>query len=308
MKIAAPGIYQMPAAAYHADPVGPAPSLSSSLARELLAASPQHAWWASARLNPAYEREEKEAFDIGNAVHAYLLEGESGCVIVDAADWRTKDAREQCDAARADGKVPLLAQRWQDVQDMARRAREQLAQHEDKPTPLTNGLPEQTLIWTEGDVWLRARLDWLHKDRQVCDDLKSTGATANPEVWSRLLFGSAYDIQAAFYLRGLKAVFGVDATFRFVVQETYAPFALSVVALGPEALALADKKVTHAIELWGECLRRGRWSGYPTRTCWAELPPWQEAQWAEREARDGWARGVEDDGRPLAEQLNRESA
>lgn len=302
-----PGLYTMSAADYHRDPVGPAPSLSSSIARELLANSPKHAWWKHPRLNPAYEPEHKQAFDVGTAAHALLLEGEAGCMIIDAKDYRTQAARDQRDAAYAAYKVPLLAHRWQDVQDMADAARRQLDKHEARPTPLTDGMPERTLIWQEGGVWLRARLDWLHTDRRLIGDFKSTGVTANPDVWGRrTLYGSGYDVQDAFYRRGLKVLFGIDAGFYFVVQETFAPYALSVISLEPEALALADQKVAHAIRLWGGCLESGSFPGYPLRTCWASLPPWEETQWLERQARDSWARGLEDDGRSIEEQLNRE--
>jgi len=303
MKVTEPGLYTMSAAAYHQDPC-PEPSLSSSIARELLANSPKHAWWKHPHLNPAYESEHKQIFDVGTAAHALLLEGESGCVIIDAKDFKTQAARDQRDAAYAAYKVPLLAHRWQDVQDMVDAARRQLDKHEARPTPLTDGKPEQTLIWKEGDVWCRARLDWLHTDRRLIGDYKSTGATANPDVWARrTLYGSGYDVQNAFYTRGIKKVFGLEAGFYFVVQETFAPQALSVVGLEPEPLALADQKVAHAIKVWGECLKSGKFPGYPLRTCWASLPPWEEVAWLERQARDSWARGVEDDGRPIGELL-----
>lgn len=306
MKVDKPGLYEMSAADYHADPC-PEPSLSSSIARELLTNSPKHAWWAHPRLNPAYESEHKQAFDIGTAAHALLLEGESGCVIIDAKDFKTQAARDHRNAAYAAYKVPLLAHRWQDVQDMVDAARRQLAKHEARPKPLTDGLPERVLVWKEGDVWCRARLDWLHTDRRMIGDYKSTGVTANPDVWARrTLYGSGYDVQDAFYTRGAKKVFGIDAGFYFVVQETFAPHALSVVALEPEPLALADQKVSHAIKLWGDCVKSGSFPGYPLKTCWATLPPWEETQWVARQARDSWARGLEDDGRPLEEQLNRE--
>lgn len=297
-----PGIYQMTATTYHADPVT-APSLSSSIARTLLSYSPRHAWFEHPQLNPAVEREEKEMFDLGSAAHRLLLEGEFGFAIIDAPDWRTKAAKDERDAARLDGKIPLLAHRWQDVQDMATAARMQLGDHEATPIPFRGGKPEQTVIWREGDVWCRARLDWLHDDHSAIDDLKTTQASANPDVWTRALFGAGYDIQAAFYLRGLAAIGGGGArgtAFRFIVQENYRPFALSVIGLAPDALALADRKVSQAIALWGECLKRNRWPGYPLQTCYAELPPWQEAQWMERELRE---EGIRDDGRPIGEQL-----
>lgn len=303
----APGIYDIPASAYHADPC-PRPSLSSSIARELLAASPLHAWFAHPRLNPEPEPEEDDKFDVGTAAHAYLLEGEAGCVIVHEKDWRKAEARLAKAEARRAGKVPLLAHRWDDVVSMAEAARRQLGHHEDPPTPLTAGLPERTIVWREGDLWCRARLDWLHDDRATIDDYKSTSTTANPAVWCRgPLFGSGYDIQAAFYLRGLRGLTGIDATFRFVVQETFAPYALSVIALTPEVLTLADRKVAHALAVWRACAGANHWPAYPTRTCWAELPGWEETRWLEHEARAQVTMSVAltpiDDGRPLADQL-----
>jgi len=298
--IESPRIYQMTADTYHADPC-PVPSLSSSIARKLLTASAQHAWFAHPRLNPAVEREEKETFDLGSAAHAYLLEGESGFAVIEAPDWRTKAAKDARDAARIEGKVPLLAHRWQDVQDMARAARQQLGEHEAMPIPFAGGKAEQTLIWREGDVWCRARLDWLHDDHSAIDDLKTTAASANPDIWSRTLFGAGSDIQAAFYLRGLRAIGGErEIAFRFIVQENFKPFALSVIGLAPDALALADRKVKQAIALWDYCLKANRWPGYPTQVCWAELPPWENNRWLERELRE---ESVRDDGRPIGELL-----
>jgi PDDEXK-like uncharacterized protein DUF3799 len=310
ITVTAPGIYTMPAADYHADPC-PAPSLSASVARELLSQSAEHARWAHPRLNAAYEPDVDSKFDVGTAAHAALLEGDdSNVVLVEADNWATKAAKAARDMARADGKTPILSRQWAEVVEMVKAARRQLATHEDKPTPLTGaGKPEQTVVWQEADgAWCRARLDWLFNDHRIIDDYKTTPGTANPEVWCRrMLWSLGYDVQAAFYRRGVKAVTGIDPTFRFIPQETYAPHALAVVALAPQAMELADRKVEHAISAWRECLRTGAFPGYPRRTVWAELPSWEEAQWVEREARDSWARGgVEDDGGPVGALLNRE--
>jgi hypothetical protein len=302
-----PGCYDLPAADYHADPC-PAPSLSAGVAHVLLSQSPWHAWTCHPRLNPAHQAEHAEHFDVGTAVHGYLLEGDADYVIVEAEDWRTKAARTARVDAWLAGKTPLLAAQWAAVQAMAAAARRQLANHQDRPTPLTAGKPEQTLIWQEAGVWCRARPDWLHDDHRTIDDLKTTSGSANPAVWARgPLFANGYDIQAAWYLRGVRAVFGVEADFRFITQETSAPFALTVIGLGPDVLTLADKKVRAALELWRRCLETGVFPGYPTRTCYADLPPWQETRWLEQEYRQApepvAAAPFVDDGRPIDEIL-----
>lgn len=281
------GFGTMDAATYHADPC-PTPSLSSHIAHILLSQSPRHAWTEHPKLNPGYAPTHRRQFDLGTAAHAYLLEGESGdgMVIIDAADYRTNKAQEQRDAAYAEGKTPILLGDWDDVKSMAAAARTQLGRHP-QPVPLLGGQPEQTLVWQEGNIWCRARLDYLHDSRLFIDDYKSTSGNAHPDAWIRsALFGSGYDLQAAFYLRGIKVLFGIDATFRFVPQETYPPYALSVVGLGPDVLTLAEKKRLRAVELWDECLTSGVWPAYPTNTCTADLPPWEENAWLLREERE----------------------
>lgn len=273
----------IPADAYHADPCEQ-PSLSASIATILCTSSPAHARAAHPKLNPGLDRDEESKFDIGTAVHALLLQGDDIAVVVDAPDWRTKEAKEQRDAARANGYVPLLVEQWQRVQEMVAAARVQLAAHAAQPTPFTAGKPEQTLVWEDGGVWCRARIDWLHDDLTAIDDFKSTGASADPQRWVRTAYGIGADVQVAFYLRGCEAVFGSRPEWRYVVQETTAPYALSVVDLAPSALALAGDKVEHAIRTWRECLRSGVWPGYDRRVASLELPLWAESQWLDREA------------------------
>jgi hypothetical protein len=291
VTITAPGIYDIPAAQYHAD-CCPEPSLSSSIAKMLCFDSAAHAQHAHVRLNPAAIDDEAEHFDIGTAAHALLLEGAQNIAVIDAKDWRTNAAKAARDTARAAGQTPLLAARWHDVQAMVGAARAQLDQHRDGGAAMfTTGQPEQTLVWIEqlagdpsADVWCRARLDWLRPG--AIDDFKTTSATANPETWTRTMFQAGFDLQAAWYLRGLRHLTGLDdALFRFAVQETFPPYALSVIGLGPDALILGEKKCLYALDVWRHSRQTGDWAGYPRRTCFASLPMAHEAWWLERELR-----------------------
>jgi PDDEXK-like domain of unknown function (DUF3799) len=305
--ITKPGIYDMPMADYLQDPC-PEPSLSSSVAHLLCSASPVHAWTAHRRLNPTYQAGDDERFDIGTASHALLLEGAAAVEVIDAKDWRTAAAKLARDVAREAGKIPILAARWDDVQALVRATRNQLAAHSAKPIPFTDGRAEETLCWQEGPIWCRARTDWFHSDHATIDDFKSTGASANPEVWTRTMFGMGYDVQAALYSRGVRATFGTRPTFRFVVVETSPPYGLSVVSLAPDAMEMADRKVQYAIDTWTQCLAKDSWPGYTNEVAWAEAPPWEIGRWMDREYRERQPEPPVDDGRPLNEQLFGERA
>jgi hypothetical protein len=279
------GIYSMPADIYHADPCK-APSLSASIATVLCTQSPAHARHAHPRLNPDFKREVEDKFDLGSAAHDVLLEGAENVAVIDASDFRTKDAKAARDIARAANKIPILKHRWDSVLEMVNAIRSQLMRHQDGRELFSHGAAEQTLVWQEpdyGGIWCRARADYL-RGNQI-SDLKTTSASAEPDAWTRTMFGMGSDIQAAFYLRGLKAITGHDGAFRFCVVEAYAPYALSVVALDPGALVMAQKKCLYALETWHRCLESNEWPGYPTRTCYAEMPPYLEAAWTAKELR-----------------------
>jgi hypothetical protein len=101
-----PGIYNLTAENYHADPA-PVASLSSSIANILIDQSPLHAYLAHPRLNLRYQREEDSRFDLGSAAHMMLLERrEDKIVRVQAKDWRTNAAKDARAAAQATGSTP----------------------------------------------------------------------------------------------------------------------------------------------------------------------------------------------------------
>lgn len=276
--ISKPGIYEIPEDEYHRDPVVE-PSLSCSIAKLLVERTPRHGHENHPRLNPAYTEDNRKDFDLGSAAHALLLEGRRNLVIIDADSFRTKDAKEQRDAAYEAGKTPLLTSQLTDVEAMVKAAREQLKGHREGSVAFAKGKPEQTLIWQENGIWCRARVDWLNVEAGYVLDYKST-TNAHPDAWQRRLFDLGYHMQAAFYMRGVRTL-GIHKTpkFRFVVQETSPPYALSVVALTPAALALGEAQVHRAIEVWAWCMSRGHWPGYPAETCFVDAPAYKEMQW-----------------------------
>lgn len=283
VTIDAPGIYDISEDAYHADPC-PQASLSSSIARILINDSPRHAWNAHPRLNPNWIQSDRQRhLDLGSLCHALLLEGENKAVVLPYENYRTKTAQEARDEARANGKYPVLAHEMPDIHAMMAACREQIVESE-VPDAFTDGKAEQVLIWQEfNGVWCRARVDWMMSKRPEMQDYKTGAMSMHPTQFSKRIAANGLDVQEAFYRRGFKAIFGLDPIFRFIAQENFAPFALSVNSLSPSLKTYGEQRVQYAIDTFGKCSQSGKWPGYPTYVCAAELSPWDERSWREKE-------------------------
>lgn len=282
-----PGIYTMPMSEYLSDPCA-APSLSGGLAHTLLTRSPLHAWTEHPRLNKAFvpdaptpEQEE------GTALHALILENEDLTVVVDAPDWRTKAAQQARIAAREAGKIAILKARHAEIASVADDVRDQLRYHDDARDILAAGKPEQTMIWQYQDIWVRNRVDWLDEDpRGWLTDIKTVATTAEPDAFGRKLVDSGYALSAALYLAGARALGRRPAGYRWLVVERDPPHAISVVAMAPDLMDLAERQARRALDIWRECMRTDTWPAYPPRTCYIEAPAWATMKWEEREERE----------------------
>lgn len=278
--ITAPGVWDIPEDAYHADPV-PGGSLSSTTARRLLPPSCP-ALARHAATHPATSG----AFDLGSTVHALVLGSGPGIVEVDADSWRTTAAKTVRDEARAAGQVPLLSK---DL-DEARTIRDAVLSD-----PLAcallrgyDGAAEQTIVWKEpvphpvqdGEtaVWARARLDWCPDP--VCDmptivDVKTTSKPLHDDAVSRTVWDYAYHQQEDWYRRGWQAIHGEDPDFAFVFVSVVPPHLVRVVTLDDTYRADAAARNRRAVDVWAACRATGDWPAYPNT-----LDPITPPRWA----------------------------
>jgi hypothetical protein len=247
-------------------------AFSAGLAFDILNSSPYHAKYE--RDNPSAPSKES---DLGVYAHAMLLEGGIDCLqVIDAEDYRTKLARELRDAARAEGKLPILAIKLPEVKLMVKAAHEYLASSE-LAGILDSGKPEQTLVWKQDGLLCKARPDWLNQERTVLMHYKTTAGSAEPGAWQRTqLVGMGYDLAAVLYERGAETELpGTAWQSVFLVQEQKPPYACSLTALTPQMAQIANAKLARAMATWAECLKNGRFPAYPTAIQYAEPKAWQ---------------------------------
>ena len=284
-QISAPGIYlDMTTAAYFGDPC-PAPSLTQSIAKVLLDRSPLHAYGAHPRLGGEVDRHEDyvSAQAIGNAAHKLFLGRGKVIVVIEAPDFRTKEARATRDAVSAEGKVPIRAKHHGRAQTMVKRAHEQL---EALGLAHPVGDSEAVVAWEEDGIWLRSMIDLLSPDRRTIIDLKTTGMSCAPHSIGRMMNDAGWDVQAAMHERGLFATDASGAGRRrhlFIAQENEEPYALTVVQISEAVMTMGRKKLAVAMDIWRRCIEGDRWPGYPPEIVVPELPTWAETSWLERE-------------------------
>lgn len=179
-------------------------ALSSTGARKLLSATPAHfRYWAD------HPQPRKRAFDLGHATHKKVLGVGAELVPIDAADYRTKKAQQERDAAYDAGQIPLLPDEMDRVDAMvaAVRANRYAATLFDPD----HGRPEQSLFWIDDETGapLRARLDWLPNShggrRMVIPDLKTCRSASRTHL-TKAIYDYGYFIQAPFYMAAVRAL------------------------------------------------------------------------------------------------------
>jgi hypothetical protein len=287
VRITKAGIYPaMTAAAYFADPC-PAPALTQSLAKIVLERSPLHAWHAHPRLNPDFREDDDTKFDVGNIAHKVMIgRGKEIAVLEGFDDWRKDAAKEARAAAAKVGRLAVLGKHFAKADRMVRAAREQLELRGIGDLFNEHGDGECVLAWKEGDLWLRQMVDWLSHDRRTFCDFKTTELPAAPAKLPRMMINAGWPIQAAMAERGLDVLDPDNAgrrVFLFVVQETDPPYSLSVVQMSEAALTMGRKQLDMAVSIWGECVARDVFPGYPLDVQIPEVPGWHEQDVLARE-------------------------
>jgi hypothetical protein len=272
--ISEPGVYEMSADTYHADPV-PDGSLSSSGARRLLPPGCP----ALYRYEQDHRRRPTKDMNFGSAAHKVVLGAGSALVDIDAGNYRTAAAQATRDEALAAGKIPLLPRERDVVDEMAAALREHPAAR--ALFGGRGGKAEQALFWVDQPtgIWRRALVDWLparRPGRMVLPDYK-TCAKADPDSISKAVYEHGYHQQAVWYGDGVKALgLAGEVVLVLVFQEKTPPYLVTVVELDVVALKIGAALNRQAIELYRQCRESGQWPGYADDVVRIPLPAWAE--------------------------------
>jgi len=293
VKITTPGIYDMPAAEYHADPC-PTPSLSSSGAYTLANECP--ATFQHERSAAIYKR----AFDIGTASHLMTLEPnlfEGHIVIVrgqtkdgkPSEGYTSQDAKDQRDAAYEAGKTPLLPKEA----ELVRAMRDVLLTDPIGRHAFRDGKAEQSIFWRDQEfgIWCRSRPDWIPTRRGYLINWK-TAESSHPDDIQRAIYNLGYFQKCAWELDAVEAVTGErPEKYCLLVQSKKPPHLIVPWWVHPEDLAWGAVLNRYARGVFAWCSKNNHWPGYTARPNEAaravtdrRMPPWALRQLEERHA------------------------
>jgi hypothetical protein len=247
----------------------------------LVTKSPQHAWLQHPRFGGKRNVDTKTT-DSGTLIHQLLLDAGRGVEVIDAEDFKTKVARGARDAARGNGKTPVLqadyAQALLDVKEIR--------------TGLNAagirllGASEVVIGWEDQAgargplVQCRAMLDHLMLDRGVIYDVK-TIRSAHPRICAKHMVEYGYDIQWAAYssaVAKLRPELAGRVDFVFLFCEIEPPYGITLARPDGSMRELGQARWERALRIWEPCLRTNVWPGYAKEIISLEAPQWALAQ------------------------------
>lgn len=276
------GFFDLSEDVYHADPA-PFPSLSSTMCHDLLEGTEIEAKLNSRRLNPDYADESNDSMDIGTIAHDYVLRGGEGTYEIAPFDaWRSKDAKAARAAIEAKGLIALneaTAEKYlTSVKMMNQRLREQLADHREFAGLLEKGKAEQSGFAFDGDIWNRARFDWLDEAfPDLIVDYKTTALTF--DRWEKSELWESKYLQNPHYRHTYDTITGRKSRFVYLVQRTKAPYLMKIFYIDQSYMDHVENRYNAARHKFMHCLKTGVWRGEPPYSVHAYPPPWTFQKW-----------------------------
>lgn len=245
------GPVTMTNAEYHAD------LAVSKSDLDLINRSP--AYYKYAKENP---KEQTAAMLLGSVVHKLVLEPERFAdeyVVAPAVDKRTKKGKDEWKEFidSIDNETVIDRETYETAKLLASSVRN----HPIAARLLQGGQAESSYFWEENGIKCKCRPDYLRTDIKCVIDLKTT-QNGSPDSFTKSAYDYRYHVQAAWYLRGLRAC-GVDVeNFIFIAVEKEPPYTVCVYTADELMIKLGNIIADENFRTLCECMKSDNWYGY----------------------------------------------
>lgn len=232
--------------------------ISSTELKKIMVTPAHYRYWKN---NP--EETDTPSLLFGRAAHKYILETYdfyNEFAVAPNVDRRTKEGKEEWArfVAESESKDVITQEQFEQIDSMRNAM---------LSTPfvskLINGEHEISYFWTDEDTSLKCkcRPDSINHKLKIVVDYKTTD-NAETEHFMRQAIRLGYDLQASYYLDGVKANTGEDYVFVFIAQEKKPPYAVNILQAN-EIFIRSGREVYKAmLQTYKECSESGNWYGY----------------------------------------------
>ena len=199
----------------------------------------------------------------GRAAHKYILETYdfyNEFAVAPNCDRRTKEGKSEwtlfCDQNK--GKDIITQEQFEKIEEMRKVM---LA------TPfvskLINGEHEISYFWTDEDTDLKCkcRPDSINHKLKIVVDYK-TCDNAETQRFMKQSIDLGYDLQASYYLDGVKSNTGNDYIFVFIAQEKKPPYAVNILQADDIFIRSGRDVYKSMLHIYKDCSESGVWYGY----------------------------------------------
>jgi len=194
---------------------------------------------------------------LGTLIHSAAIEGRIEYAVGPEVDKRTKAGKEewQLFCENNIGREVITADEERRINGAVEKARHLLAackiQH-----------VESSMYWSRSGVLCKGRPDIIGEfnGRPCIIDLKTT---SDFNKFDQKFWSFNYDLQAAWYRRGLMEITGRECDFWFLVVDTEEPHFAQWVLLSGEAIEKADVRIDEGLEQYLDCVEQDHWPEPP---------------------------------------------
>ena len=128
---------------------------------------------------------------------------------------------------------------------------------------LINGEHEVSYFWNDEDTGLKCKVrpDSINHNLKVVVDYK-TCDNAETQRFMKQAIDLGYDLQASYYLDGVKANTEEDYIFVFIAQEKKPPYAVNILQADDIFIKSGREVYKSMLQTYKECSESGVWYGY----------------------------------------------
>lgn len=192
---------------------------------------------------------------LGTLIHSLALEDRTDFAVGPNVDKRTKAGKEEWQAFCEENIGKEIITQEEEFRVMSATAKVYCLF---KSAAVTIDQVEASMFWERSGVQCKGRPDLIgtYSGNPCIIDLKTT---SDFNKFDQKFFSFGYDIQAAWYRRGLMEITSKETEFWFLVVDTEEPFFCQWVLLSGEAINKADERIDEGLEQFELCQQKNSW-------------------------------------------------